>query len=108
MAKLIAKHKVIFLGDATATLREPTTEEWNEYNKERFKIVRKKKVAENNEIKAKCNLFDKICLDIDNLYDENDQPVKVDRIHLIPAYEKQKMIFSTFEEDDVTEDDAKN
>ena len=108
MAKLKTKHRVVFMEDAVAVLREPSTEEWNEYNRERFKVVRKRKIAENNEIKAKCNLFDKICEDIENLYDENDKEVKIDRIGLIPAYEKQKIIFTKFEEDFIDEDNTKN
>ncbi len=102
MAKLTSTKKVLILGDAYAYLREPTAAEWNEYNRDRFKVLRNK-TAENNDVLAKCNLFNKICTKLENVFDEKDVVVGIDRIDLIPPYEKTKVIYNEYEKQDEEE-----
>ena len=111
MAKLHTEYKVILIydevdGHGYCHLREPSSEEWNTYNKERFNIKKRGRITENNDIVAKVNLFNKICIKLENIKDQNDK--EVSDLSLIHPRLKAEAIFRKFEDKSEVDDDEKN
>lgn len=112
MAVLRTEYKAILIqdekdGDAIGYFKEPTNEQWNVYQKERFIIKTKgKKIVSNqsNDVTAKANLFDKIVVKVENLKDEHGKEMGMEQVKkLLPNRVKAEAIFTIFEQEGVEE-----
>jgi len=81
------------------TLRQPTNEELNKFLEGRYTVVGRKVL--DRSLKARCEFFDKILIDVENLEDEKGNPITADKKDLIPASWKNDVIFKTFEDNEV-------
>lgn len=117
MAILRNQFKVILIhddkdGDAYAYFREPTNEEWDKYQRDRFVIkTRGKKIVSNrnNDVKAKAQLFDKILEKVENLKDASGKEYTLEQCKkLIPDRMKAEAVFVIFEQEGAEEADGEN
>ncbi len=99
------------LGDEEVkfTLREATNEEINGFLGSRYDIQAKgrKVKADDKSVKARCSFFDDLLTKIENLEDEDGDPVTLERKEKIPSKWKNAAILEKYEASDV-EVDAKN
>jgi len=94
-----AKFIIDLPGDPTLTLREPTIEEMNHYHGRRLEVpanATKEQAALVYQV-AQIELFDLLLTEVTGLEDDKDQPIGVDRKHLIPAVWKTQAIFQRFD-----------
>ncbi len=86
-------------GTATITLREPTIEEMNNYHANRFNVPASNTKDQNILCyqEAQVGLFDLLLTDVSGLEDDNDQPIGIDRKHLIPKVWKTQAVFMRFD-----------
>lgn len=82
------------------TFRQPTNKELNEFLNKRYEIRGSKKLSDNS-LNARTGFFDLLLQKIDNLEDENGQPVTPERTELIPATWKNDIIFKLFEDNEI-------
>lgn len=96
IALTIGNESVLF------TLRKPTNEELNEFLGERYEVEKKGKLKDKS-LTARVALFDTLLVGVDNLTDENDNPIGPDRKDEIPANWKGSVIFKAFEDMEIDE-----
>ena len=96
IALTIAEESVLF------TLRKPTNEELNEFLGERYEVEKKGKLKDKS-LTARVALFDTLLTGVENLTDENDNPIGPDRKAEIPANWKGSVIFKAFEDMEIDE-----
>ena len=92
-------------GDGKVLLREPSTEEWNAYSRDRFELKRKNRELINHDISAKIELFNKICVEVVNIVDYEGKPIAR---HDLPARLKAEAIFKAFEDKIADSENEKN
>ena len=91
-------YKYYFFEDAYFIMREPTNQEWNEHQIKLMKPMQyKKNVDLENFTELKLELFEKICIDVVNAYDENNNEIK--DLKLIPDRFKLDAILYIFNKD---------
>jgi hypothetical protein len=99
------KYQYTILGDGILELKEPSNKEWNEYKHDSIKINRvnkKNAVIDMSGVDvARATLFDKICVGVVNLEDENGKITHND-LQRIPDRFKCEAIMKIFE---VSEDE---
>ena len=88
--------------DVIFTLRNPTNEEINKYYASKLDISGK--TVKDNSVQARCELFDLLLTNIENLEDDNGI-VTTDRKNAIPLKWKGEAIFKAFDESEI---DLKN
>lgn len=86
-------------GTATLTLREPTIEELNTYNGEKFNVPEgaERAAVLAHQAEAQAALFDLILTAVSGLEHDDDTPIGLDRKHLIPQEWKTEAIFRRFD-----------
>ncbi len=90
--------------DGLVVLREPTPAEWNVFSANRYPMGKGNRMKDNSAV-ARAQLFDKLCVRIDNCEDSKG-PIKVESIDRFPNRIKADIIFKVFEE--TSEIDIKN
>ena len=93
--------------DGSITLREPTNEEWNKYDGSRFEFSKKGRFKKDNQSAARCDLFDRLMVSVDNIEDDRGG-ISTDDLDRIPARYKQRAIFLCFEDESAEDDEEKN
>ncbi|GEM_PF-6311144 len=95
MARIGASIEVKIGEDGLIELREPTNQEWNRFEAERYPIGRNQKLR-NNATAARAALFDRLVLRIDNLEDGQGK-LGLDTLDRIPERLKSDIVFKAFE-----------
>lgn len=95
MAKLTKEIQVKVGEDGLIVLREPTNKEWNEFEADRYPVGKKNRMKDNSG-PARCNLFDKLVVKIENIEDDSG-PITLESKDRFPARFKAQIIFDSFE-----------
>ncbi len=88
--------------DVTFTFRQPSNAELNQFLNARYQMGRRAKMQDNS-IEERAKFFDLLIEEIDNLVDKDGEPVGADRKELVPLNWKSGLIFTLFEDAEVSE-----
>lgn len=99
----LEKREPVTADEGKIVLREPTNKEWNAYDGSRFEFTKKGRVKKGDQSAAKCELFDQIVTDVQNIEDGTGA-ITLSDLARIPARYKQRAIFMCFE-DEISDDD---
>lgn len=89
-------------GSVTFTLRKPTNEELNEFLGDRYEVEKKGKLKDKS-LTARVALFDTLLTGVDDLVDDDENPIGPDRKEEIPANWKSAVVFKAFEDMEISE-----
>lgn len=83
--------------DGKVILREPTAEEWNEFQTRSVQVSKRKSMEViNNTNLARVELFDRIVVRLENISDEEGE-ITLERLYAFPARFKAECILRAFE-----------
>jgi len=86
--------------DGLIVLREPTDQEWNEFEKARYQVRRNK--FKDNASRARIDFFDKLVIRIEKIEDDQG-PITLETKERIPNRKKAQIVFQAFETNDEIE-----
>lgn len=92
----VDKDTVVFV------LRRPTNKELNDFLSDRYDVGRRGRLKDRS-IEARAEFFDLLLTGIENLEDESGAPVGPEKKELIPTNWKSAVIFSAFEDIEISE-----
>ncbi|MDF1537144.1 MAG: hypothetical protein P1S46_11755 [bacterium] len=93
--------EVLINGDpAVFTLRKPSIEEMQNYLNSQVVVTGRK--MHDQTLRARCNFFDELLVEISDLEDEDGVAITTDRKDVIPPKIKARVVQQLFEENDFT------
>lgn len=95
MARFSNEHKIKVGDDGLVVLREPTNKEWETYTRDRVTVRRGK--VNTTSFKASCDLLDAVVTRIENIEDDDGNPVTLETLDRIPGRYKELWIVEAFE-----------
>jgi hypothetical protein len=91
--------------DVGLKLRRPTNQELNNFLASRYETSGKGGRIRDNSLNARCELFDRLIVGVDNLEDSEGISITPERVEIIPANWKADVVFKCFEDSEI---DIKN
>lgn len=88
--------------EVTFTFRQPSNAELNQFLNARYQMGRRARMQDNS-IEERARFFDLLLVDIENLVDAEGAAVGPDRKDLVPLNWKSGLIFTLFEDAEVSE-----
>jgi hypothetical protein len=100
------EYRVSLGQDAALILREPTNEEWAEYERTRMTFTRRGRMKE-AMYEARCKLFDTIAVRVENIVaDDGETPASVEQVlKTITGRFKSRRIIRLFDVDEDEDED---
>ena len=103
--KLSKDHRIdLTIGKETVTfiLRKPSNKELNDFLADRYDTTRRGRLKDRS-VAARADFFDMLLTGVENLVDDDDNPITPAAAEKIPLNWKSSIIFSEFEDVEIDE-----